>query len=1208
MELAAALPILARAASQLAGAKASQFLRSRSRRRRVARVAARESGAAGSHVSSRSLYRWLQRDDTLQILEMHTEASLAAAARSLSWMLPGDNPERQLDSAVELLWIVLRAYVRDLDVSVAIQLTSEWQQALIGKEAAKTREVVEESHERIMRRFDAADRFDEQLTHLPPGVDEDLHELRKTWRGVETLVDELASSAKPGETIGQWSTTPPAWMAGAPTTAFVVLGDIAASYGEQRAARAFFLQATDNGAAPRAYLLARAAQAAEHLEDRPDSSELLAEAGLGHPLSTAMLAIADNRLEEASGALQKWSPGGSTQKYLKGSLLGALARARGDLGEAIRLFEDASNATGTAGGLVAAAELLLSRASGGSTANRLGDAQRALDLAVRARNLRRSWKGDSAGPAGLAVIAAVLVGDPQRAWRLTKPHPEGEATEDEATNPEIRTHSALTAALTGRFAEARESVPELAREVDRLRVAAILVEQGEIVDVRYSSEKDAWRAVWSAAESVSEKLQAARALAEHGEVPQGLEVLALEYPDAVDEIRVIAAAMAPGDDQRARLRAGATTNLGLAVSLAEHLTAAGELEAAGAALEEGGERWAHPRLLAMAAVQYRQSGNLESALRAAGRGLALADPSWPGIRDLLILLVELRSEAGDWSGAVAEARKLVAMDATDDDARWALVRCLYASRDLELAWSALVDAGRAVRPRSRDEAIVWIDLFGRYAPSDEVLPTALAVLDAWKNDEQVFAAFLQVILLGRGREMEASAEQQEAVRAAIQNFTDAFPESEYFRAIPVDESDPLASLAPLLQQTSERLSDVAARVRGGELPIGFLAAVSGRSLTEASLRRVAGGVLAHLPGNARRFPVESLASEKVAVIDPTAAHTLALLSSATSELLVGSVPPLRTTTDLFTDALSARDALLQESTLAVGWNASTGEPSVSEISEADARLLAERAAKVVGYLGRVRRSDHHDLKHFRELNARREMAWLSGLDLAIELGCPYWSDDAVLRQLAEQMGVSVFSTVDLLELGQSLPGLSSELAAVELATLLRNYYVDLPFAADVWRLAATEDAWMPRGVAFSLTRAAPWRNSETTAFVLEALEQSLGSPEAFRDWIGCAAMGVGRMAGADESGASRNMLLLAGQVLAQRWMGQQQVPFLLGGLRVATAELGVTDVVPSLVRVLYRSLTSLSDHATAAGYLRTLFALVNDDDQRLVARTVLTQE
>jgi hypothetical protein len=93
--------------------------------------------------------------------------------------------------------------------------------------------------------------------------------------------------------------------------------------------------------------------------------------------------------------------------------------------------------TSSAGLLLQLARLLRARSVLGGGDSRWRDAFRSVEVALRARNLRRSWRGDSAEAVAAAAEAAIIADDPGQVWSLTRPAPDGEATAGEAGDPRV---------------------------------------------------------------------------------------------------------------------------------------------------------------------------------------------------------------------------------------------------------------------------------------------------------------------------------------------------------------------------------------------------------------------------------------------------------------------------------------------------------------------------------------------------------------------------------------------------------------------------------------------------------------------------------------------------------------------------------------------------------------------------------------------------
>ena len=80
----------------------------------------------------------------------------------------------------------------------------------------------------------------------------------------------------------------------------------------------------------------------------------------------------------------------------------------------------------------------------------------AADSAIKARNLFRKWKGPSRDAVALAASALLALGEPRQVLVLARPHPQGEATPEEAAHGPVVECAARALLLLGRHAEIDE--------------------------------------------------------------------------------------------------------------------------------------------------------------------------------------------------------------------------------------------------------------------------------------------------------------------------------------------------------------------------------------------------------------------------------------------------------------------------------------------------------------------------------------------------------------------------------------------------------------------------------------------------------------------------------------------------------------------------------------------------------------------------------
>jgi hypothetical protein len=318
------LPFVIEAAEQLVASRASHRFGARTRIRRVARKSTQDAANEGLIVTARGLRGWLKREDTIRLLEAHTAASIEEAARSLSVVVAGADDASRVEAAHQVLAITLRNFVSDLEPAAAVHLAARWSEVVAREEGVATRSLIQAEVGTITSRLDKRSSFEEHLLTLPPLVKERATAIQATWSGIERLIADLVAADSRREAIRQWAATPPDWLVGAPPTAQALLGSLAASYDEARAAAEYYLQATRAGGTPRGYLIARAAICFESAGDRAKALDLLRDTSENHPYAAALLAALEDRPNDASQVLETWAPTAPDQHVEREMLAAAL--------------------------------------------------------------------------------------------------------------------------------------------------------------------------------------------------------------------------------------------------------------------------------------------------------------------------------------------------------------------------------------------------------------------------------------------------------------------------------------------------------------------------------------------------------------------------------------------------------------------------------------------------------------------------------------------------------------------------------------------------------------------------------------------------------------------------------------------------------------------------------------------------------------------
>ncbi|MEU0785355.1 hypothetical protein ABZ341_27715 [Streptomyces sp. NPDC006173] len=1214
-------PVSPAVLAKIVGPMASKFATNRLGKlthvRRVARTAAKQTAAAGIPITAKSLRTWLSRADTAQQLQQCTEQSLQQATDRMTFLVSGSDVEQRRSDALRVLRIVMVEYVRSVSPQEATRLTGAWGQQTTVEEGSRTREAVRGLHDavgEVRARLDARTNFDAAARTLSQWSSQEARHLLATWPAVETAVVVLTEvEANRSTVLEGWAVEDPAWLRQAPAQVFGWLGQVAADYGASRASRMFFERCLSEGGHPRDFLVARVALQAGFSSEQEAREYLLTYQNLTSPLLEALRSYLD---EDWAGCLQhlgKWEPHNALAGALRVQVEAEALMRTGREGEALALLRAADREEMFTGAAVRLALTLLQQAVHGRTAHRLADAQEAMAVAIRARNSRRTWYGDSTEAVVLAVQAAVMSGDLSSAWSLTQPQPEGEALPREAADDRLREQTALVAAMSGRDQQAQQLLAGMTNAFTKAQVMAVIAESQLGGDTENSQVRGLWLQAWEAARTEQEQLTAAMGLAEAGADLPDLAHLKPGFPEAVAEIELLARALRgrPGDELVV-LRANVTRSPLIVLKLAQRYHRSGDLELAAQTLRDGADRWRDVRLMAMAAGNFQKAGAYAQARECADAALRMAGAGWAGQGRMYALLVEVESTDGRMDQATDAAVKLLALDPLDPDARWALVKC-YAARAMpEEAWQTLTERGAPLDPRSRDEALLWVGLGASFSTDTRFTGRALALMQRWPDDEELLGRLLGALLLRTAEPAEPLAENDaQQLRAAIESYLERFPDSAVFRAVSVGTPDnPLENLAAELQTAYEHTKELREKVAGGELPTGLLSVAAGRTYAEACLRRTAERPVAYavdIPVDPAETQAVQAARRGRVVVDTSAAVTLALLEQGVAEQLVGYPQAVTTTDQLLADALRARESIALRSEMTAAWDEHSTSAAVVIATPEDLAALRSTAARLVEFMQSVPRVSRPELRSLPGLPAGRGTAWLTAVDYAKEHGLVLWCDDRVLRAVARSQGVAAFGTVALIEACLHGGTLTPQESLVVTAELLRNYFVDIRFSADLYTAAAQADGWQAKAVAVSLSRPTAWSDPQAASqFTLDAASRVIGSlPHEAAGWLSAAYAGLHRAT--PSSNQARNLQVLCWQILTQPWVSASSLPFVLAGLHAGMDAVADSDApLQAALTQFYGALVDKLGHITAASALMALFALADQKDRATAARIVLT--
>lgn len=1198
-------PLVFKAASSVAGPAMTKVIKLATFRKKVAIAVRKQAKSLGIEVTSKAISTWLERPDVHQMFRNATPAAVDSAVLSLAVPLPSSVTAEQRE---QLLGVICHEVLRELDPGAATATAFTMTSRQIASEGERTRGKLDEvlavsaDTHAIVTAFSPPALLEENLRRIHPWRAQEARELLQQLPAAISLIRDVVSSPKVEQLVADWWKHPPVTLQGAPARFYVWLAELASGYGLNGAAAHFFELAVDLGVSPRNYYLARQALSLAPVDEVRSRSVELEPA---EPLSVAVIALRVDDFATAAASLDAWEPAQAPDRAFRSSLLGQSLRALGRLDDAIaeltRVAGEQPDASGVA---TLAAEYLIERAGSGVTISPPADLASAYRWAIQARDSRRVWSGDCSKAVLLAVQAAVQGGDQAGALRLVSPEPSGEASEQEARNPALRAERAILLALAGKSRLAHE----VAASMNDPFVAAFI--EGLAADDQ-GDRAGATRALLRAydlASSDNARARVASALVWAGDELPDLEDLATRQPDAVRVIRRTHEALAPGPDRLVRLRARAHEEPAIAASLARAYEQQGDPLEAARTFEKAGNEFRLPSMLISAAQLYLSNGEAGQSITQAEAALAMAPQGWGGEFPARVVLYEAMWADNRLPESVQQARRLVELQPANPSAVWALTVALLRLDEEDQAWRALAAHGTPIDPRTPFEARVWIRLVVRSPQAATLVARALGLMQRWDDDAELTAYFLTNLIVGT-RDGALDPADVEAIREAQTAFTARHPKSDAFQLVQAGpDGDPLKHIRPLLKDRYEALHDLHQQIAEGRLPVGAATIVSS-TYTSLLIEQTGGRVYAYRDQDAhQRGEAAAVALSGRCVIDTTAVATLARLDEAVSDDLRGRFTELVSTLEAYRDARATQDEFNLGTAGSIHWDPDAQDVRATKSSADKIERDRTLAARIVGLIGSFTRVPRVELVQFPEFEDRpSSLAWLAGLDLAAELGIPFWCDDMQGSELARSVGVQTFGTVDLLRHLSASDSLDLQLANAAEATLINHRYVDLGFQRETMFLAAELSGWRPSGAAVTLTRSRTWVDPEPVADFLEHAMTAAAviGPEALYGWVASAAIGLTADLPANQGSA--NLAVLLRRAFGVIGVRADQMPAVLQGVREPlAANSDLVDPLEQVLRDIHRDVAEAHGHQVAQMLVFALLTSANDDDKRTAARVVLT--
>lgn len=1148
------------------------------------------------------------------------ERALSGHAR---WArLPSDvRRERARDVAAALYDTV----VSEQPASRAVQVSTARNGAYFERQAAVLAEVkagtlrVEAGQAAVLERGDRA-LLDDRMTRLPPTS---RAELLRAWDEDQALAWRLADAlghpaVDPRETVAAWQDVPPGWLDGAGPAVSVAVAGLAGAYGAERLSRALLLNAARQGAPDRQVLAARVAIAhgSDHLDE---ARAALAVAGTAAespvPFVRASDAFIHRDWDRLRSILSEWQPSDDRDRVRHWLLSdsSAFLSAGSDvkptdliplrITPGARLLERSWND----GVALEQARRLTYAAVLGVSARPHADLREAMRLALKVRDGRRGWRGDSGEAVAAACEAALHAGDHREALRLGTV--DGAATPQEADHPQVLAKVAIAAAVLG------QSLAEL--DLTRLPEHQRQVVLAQSARINGTDAEGHWRAALTAATSEPERATALGGLASTGSTDlPGMEEFEAEHP-LLAAVMLASGELARGEHASAvaRLRGRASADAQVAALLARAYEEGGDTDAAVETLKQAEATFADPDLGFAAALALHRVGRDQEAAQEARRVLAAASDAWPGRSRALAFAAAAAAQDGDLPAAADLLASCIELDPTNAERRWDLVRLHLARADAAAAWRVHQAHPQPLEPQDSEQARAWLQLHHAHGTATALAAGAVDIAGRFPEDEQVVAAAVAAVLMPRNYDEPLEEGLLNAVQTMTARYIERWPDGA-IRSVTVDADNPEALLArigdmarldPTLAQARRQ---VERQVASGKLPLGALSAMSGRPHAAITVARGLGllqSVHADSGEHARSVADATAALGGACIIETTAVAALLALRDADADALVRAFRLVETVDETLADARKGRDHLAGRSTLVVGWDQEADRMYVQETTyeEAD-RLAAEAEAlfQLVEGLHRRQSERSADLPAHEPGNADPG-PWLPAAETAAALGRPLWSDDAALRALARALGAPAFGTAAVLDAAAALGTLPADRRDILMLALLAGR-VAIPLTEDLLAHGAEHDAWQPGAAAAALGDAAVWTDPGRALSLLRIVLPRVAQeqPGLLPAWAYRCARGVGHAHPRPLDAAKVSGVLVAAAVQLAS-VGPHEMPDLLAAVRAGLRDAApdpevVPDPLLTAAQVLLGAMRSSSAGLSPFERLTALFAALDDHDREAV--------
>lgn len=834
--------------------------------------------------------------------------------------------------------------------------------------------------------------------------------------------------------------------------------------------------------------------------------------------------------------------------------------------------------------------------------------EEAAKLALRSRDLFRTWDG----PSHLAVETAMRAfrghRDLHRMVNIAQPPPEGEATTSEASEPDVLKHLAFALLMLGRY----DDIDKL--QLDKIDSSwRVLIQAMRARRLGDPTAVLKIRRVVKQADQDNDKTLRLKALFELALVGEIDET-------AMSQISDIDAALVRGI--AALKRGELEESIGILTShrfksylharhLAEAYHKASNTDEAIEILTEAADQLSDISLLPYAVEILLEQDRLEEAESIVKDALT-RNPSRADLYSLRASLVEIDRRREGWSDMESHARAWAQEFPDDTQAAWVVVRALHLQGENQEAWAYLSARDLVLVPSDEVTALMMLAICNSVDTSDQKINLMLEIAKVYVNSEKVSGTALAMLMYKRGRS-GLNEEQETQLNELVEDFFERYPESNYLRTYPAEQPEEIAKImTDKLRPRVEQSKSLVDRVRYGRLPYGVLRKLKELPYMELLLSLAAGEITA-IPADEDRRKLEREAARdaiggKVAVDASVAA--LGLHTGLDVSRMGAEFKSVLVADELIVDARIAVASSKQPADGVLVYDPGLNSLRSWENSDEQKAAAQEKAEQALDILNGWQTVKSGHLQAYQAYqDVQRDdffKPWDAAVCVARSTGCPLWCDDLALRRWAGAEKVTAFGTWALYEVLSSQDECTWLPEVTEMKMrLLRARIADVPISLSTLEQVADHSAGLDSAVQHFLRRPAVWgrgRVQRTTALYVGLLKKLISRSEhqlaAGLLHAACCGLGVA-------TDLEATSYLLAGTLLIVNDPGS--VPALLDAARYAARELDLAtklDPLEETVRYLLKTCEPIFGAGQAAQVVMWIFSQAKFADHQIAMKVL----